>query len=88
VQIKPRPEQRLKTMKIKMKRKSSFAFVIAVFAGCLLTGRLQVRGQSKDAPRFEVAADFAGFGVISFKASPGRNWLSNQPQRNHEEDGG
>ncbi len=29
--------------------------------------------------------EFAGLGIVSFKAGPGRNWLSNQAERDHEE---
>jgi hypothetical protein len=56
-------------MENKMKRKSSFA--IAIVASCFLTGPLPARGQSKDVPRFEVAADFTSITFDPGLSEPG-----------------
>ena len=56
-------------MKIRMKRRTAFA--IAVVAGCLLTGPLQARGQSKDISRFEAAAEFTSITFDPGLSEPG-----------------
>ncbi len=56
-------------MEIKMKRK--FSFAIAIIAVCFLTGPPHARGQSKDIPRFEVAADFTSITFDPGLSEPG-----------------
>jgi len=56
-------------VEIKMKRKSSLA--IAIIASCFLTGASQARGQSKDLPRFETAAEFTSITFDPGLSEPG-----------------
>lgn len=56
-------------MEITMKRKISFA--IGMIASCFLIGPPQARGQSKDIPRFEVAAEFTSITFDPGLSEPG-----------------
>ncbi|MDX6559086.1 MAG: hypothetical protein QOF72_2135, partial [Blastocatellia bacterium] len=51
--------------------KRNFSLAIAIIAVCFLTGSPHARGQARDLPKFEVAADFTSITFDPGLSEPG-----------------